>query len=141
MLVMGARFSQIKPLHPAVILAFPGQSSSAPVIRSLASQPALRKAGHRFQLVEDSAGLDSALKTGKYDVVLADLSNAPQLTRDLASAASKPVLLPVAFHATRQEQSAAQKQYHCLMKAPGDSENYLAAIEQAMEFKIKEARR
>jgi hypothetical protein len=34
-LMMGARSSQIKPLHPAAILAYPGRSASAALIRSL----------------------------------------------------------------------------------------------------------
>jgi DNA-binding NtrC family response regulator len=141
MLVMGARFSQIKPLHPAAILVYHGQSASAPLIRALASQPAFKKAGHRFQLVEDSAGLDSALKAGKYDVVMADVANAGELSQQVSAAASKPVVLPVAFKASKDEQSAAQKKYHCLLKAPSDSETYLAAIDQAMQWKLKGAPR
>ncbi|HEY2013767.1 MAG TPA: hypothetical protein VGH38_09720 [Bryobacteraceae bacterium] len=141
MLVMGSRYSQIKPLHPAAILAFPGQSASAEVIRSLQSQPAFKKAGHRVQVVEDSAGFGNALKAGKYDVVIADVANAGELSQQVSSAASKPVLLPVAFKATKEEQSAAQKKYHCLLKVPGDTGNYLAAIDQAMEWKFKGASR
>ena len=139
MLVMGARLSQIKPVHPAVILAYPGQSASAALIRNLQSQPAFKKAGHRFQIVEDTAGLDGALKAGKYDVVMADIANAGELSQHMSAAASKPVLLPVAFKATKMEQTEAQKKYHCLLKAPGDTDNYLAAIDQAMELKLKGA--
>jgi hypothetical protein len=139
MLVMGTRSSQIKPLHPAVILAYPGMSASAAVIRGLQSQPAFKKAGHRFLLVEDTAGLDNALKAGKYDVVVADIANANEVSQEVSTAASKPVLLPVAFKASRAEQSAAQKKYHCLLKAPGNTENYLEAIDQAMEWKLKGA--
>ena len=135
MLVMGA--PQIKPLHPAAILVYPGQSASATLIRSFASQPAFKKAGHRFQLVEDSAGLDRALKGGTYDVVMADVTNASELSQEMSAAVSKPVLLPVAFRASKEEQSAAQKKYHCLLKAPGNTGNYLDAIDQAMEWKLK----
>jgi len=141
MLVMGARYSQIKPLHPASILAYPGQSPSAAVIRGLQTQPAFKKAGHRLLLVEDSAGLDNALKAGKYDLVVADIANAGEVSQEVAGVASKPVVLPVAFKASKEEQSAAQKKYHCLLKAPGDTENYLAAIDQAMEWKLKSATR
>jgi hypothetical protein len=137
MLVMGARSSQIKPLHPAVILAYPGQSASAALIRSLESQPVFRKAGYRFQFVENSAGLDHALKAGKYDVVLADIGDANGLSQEVSSAASRPILLPVAFKASKEEQSAAQKKYHCLLKAPSNPENYVEAIDQAMELKLK----
>ena len=56
-------------------------------------------------------------------------------------AASKPVLLPVAFKASKEEQAAAQKKYHCLLKAPGNTENYLEAIDHAMDLKLKGANR
>ncbi len=137
MLVMGARNSQIKPLHPAVILAFPGKSASAVLIRNFQSQPAFKKAGHRFQVVEDSAGLDNALRGGKYDLVVADLENANDLSQHVSSATSKAILLPVAFQASKEEQSAAQKKFHCLLKVPGTTENYLDAIDRAMELKLK----
>ena len=140
MLVMGSRSSQIKPLHPAAILAYPGQSASATLIRRLQSEPAFRKAGHRFQLVEDSAALNNALKAGNYDVVMADVGNANELSQQLGSAPSKPVLLPVAFKASKAEQSAAQTKYHCLLKAPGNAETYLEAIDRAMELKLKTVR-
>ncbi len=141
MLVMGARASQIKPLHPADILAYPGNSRSASLIRSFESQPAFKKAGFRFRVVEDTQALDSALKTGKFDLVVADVSDANGLSEEVSSAASKPVLLPVAFDVSKQEQSAAQKKYHCLLKAPGNIENYLDAVDHAMELKLKEAKR
>jgi len=137
MLVMGMRASQIKPLHPAAILALPGHSPSAAIIRNMQAQGAFKKAGHRFQVVEDEAGLNQALKSGKYDVVMADMSQAGEVSQEVASASSKPVLLPVAYKPSKEEQSAAQKKYHCLLKAPGNTDNYLAAIDQAMEWKLK----
>jgi DNA-binding NtrC family response regulator len=141
MLVMGSRSSQIRPLHPASILAYPGQSASATLIRGLQSEPAFRKAGYRVQLLEDSAGLDNALKAGEYDLVIADVANANEMSQQVSLAASKPVLLPVAFHASKEQQSAAQKRYHCLLKAPGNAENYLDAIDHAMELRLKGATR
>jgi len=141
MLIMGSRLSQIRPLHPASILAYPGQSASAPLIRGLQSEPAFRKAGHRVQLVEDSAGLDKALKAGKYDLVVADVANANEMSQQVSLATSKPVLLPVAFNASKEQQSAARKRYHCLLKGPGNAENYLEAIDLAMELKLKRVTR
>jgi ABC-type amino acid transport substrate-binding protein len=141
MLVMGARSSRIKPAHPALILAYPGQTASATLIRDLRLQPAVKKAGHRIQVVEDATGLDNALKGGKYDLVMADVANANELSQRVLSAPSKPVLLPVAFQASKEEQSAAQKKYHCLLKAPSNPENYLVAIDQAMDWKLKKINR
>ena len=137
MLVMGMRASEIKPVHPAAILAMPGKSPSAAIIRNMQGQAAFKKAGHRFQVVEDSAGLNQALKNGKFDVVIADMSQAGEVSQQAASAASKPVVLPVAYKPSKEEQSEAQKKYHCLLKAPGNTDNYLAAIDQAMEWKLK----
>jgi len=141
MLVMSAGSLQIKPQHPAAILVFPGQSSSATLIRSLQSQPAFKKAGHRFQLVEDSAALDNALRAGKYDLVVADVSDANELSQQVSSAASRPIVLPVAFKASKQEQSAALKKYRCVLKAPGTPDNYLDAIDHAMQLKLRGANR
>ena len=140
MLVMGSRSLQIRPFHPAAILVYPGRSESAALIRGFQSLPAFRKAGHHFQLVEDSAGLAEALKAGKYDVVVADVSDANELSQQVSSSASKPILLPVAFKVSKEAQSTAQKKYHCLLRAPGNTENYLEAIDQAMELKLKGAR-
>jgi hypothetical protein len=137
MLIMGGRSSQIKPAHPALILAYPGQTASAALIRDLQLQSALKKAGHRIQVVEDSAALENALKGSKYDVVMTDVVDANEVNQRVLSAASKPVLLPVAFRLAKQEQSAVQKKYHCLLKVPGNAESYLAAIDQAMEWKLK----
>jgi hypothetical protein len=137
MLVMGARSSRIRPIHPALILAYPGQNASATLIRELQRQLAVKKAGHRIQIVEDHAALDSALKVGKYDLVMADVANANELSQRVISAPSKPLLLPVAFQASKEEQSAAEKKYHCLLKAPGNPDNYLEAIDRAMEWKLK----
>ena len=89
MLVMGVRASQIKPLHPAAILALPGQSPGAAIIRNMQAQAAFKKAGHRFQVVEDAAGLNQALKSGKYDVVMADMSQASEVSQEVASAEPK----------------------------------------------------
>jgi ABC-type amino acid transport substrate-binding protein len=141
MLVMGTNAGQIKPLHPAAILVFPGKSASASLMRALPSQPAFKKAGHRLQLIEDPAGLDNALKAGNYDLVVADVANASELSPQVSAAPSKPLLLPLVFKASKEEQSAAQRKYHCLLKAPGNADNYLAAIDQAMDLKLKGAAR
>lgn len=140
MLIMGARL-QIRSVHPALILAYPGQTPSATLIRDLQFQSAVKKAGHRIQVVEDPAGLDNALKSGKYDLVLADVAHANEVSQRVLSAPSKPVFLPVAFQASKEEQSSAQKKYRFLLKAPSKSENYLTAIDQAMDWKLKTIKR
>ena len=140
MLIMGARPGLIKPVHPAMVLAYPGRLASAAVIRNLELQSVLKKAGHKIQVVEDPAALENALKGGKYDVVVTDIANAAELSHQLPAVPGKPVLLPVAFQTSKQEMAAAQKKYHCLLKAPGSAENYLTAIDQAMNWKLNASR-
>ena len=135
MLVMRIRPLQLKP---AAILGYTRlDSPSSKLIRDLQLQPAVKKAGHRFEFVDDLAKLDGALKTGKYDLVLADMSVASELSQRLSSAPSRPVVLPVAYNAAKADQSAAQKRFHCLLKVPGGPEHYLDAIDQAMLWKAK----
>jgi len=59
----------------------------------------------------------------------------------VSSAASRPIVLPVAFKASKQEQSAALKKYRCVLKAPGTPDNYLDAIDHAMQLKLRGANR
>ena len=138
MLIMGVRLPGLKPARPASILAYPKENSaSSTVIRQIQLQPALAKAGYKFQVVEDASRLAEALRTGKYDLVIADVAFADELRELVQSAPSHPTILPVAFNRTKAEQSAAQKKYHCLLKAPSDPEHYLVAIDQAMDWKDK----
>jgi len=138
MLVMGVRPSQVRPGHAASILGYlPGNSAISTLIRQIPTQSALKKAGHKFQMIEDPAGLDTALRSGKYDVVLADVAVADELNKRVQSAPSRPVVLPVAYNASKAEQSAAQKKFHCLLKGPADTDQYLSAIDQAMDWKAK----
>ena len=136
LLVMGGRFSQINRGRAAAILAYSHQQAAA-AIRDVQRQSAIKKAGHRIEIVEDADKLENALRTGKYDVVMADLTDADQLSQRARSAPSRPVILPVAYNASKTEQNAAQKKFHCLLKAPSDPEQYLAAIDQAMQWKAK----
>lgn len=142
LLTRGARFRQVHPgAHAASILAYTRQNSAVPaVVRELELQPALKKAGHKLQGVEDPTKLDEALKTGKYDLVLADVADAEGLEQQARSAPSRPMVLPVIYKPTKAERTATRKKFRCVLKAPGNTAGYLAAIDEAMELKLKTAR-
>ena len=73
MLVMRVRLAQLKLGHPVAILAYAQRDlPSSALVRQIQLQPAVKKAGHRFQFIDDTARLDDALKAEKYDLVLAD---------------------------------------------------------------------
>ncbi len=99
-------------------------------------QSALRDGGHKLHVVASRQELDEALKTGQYDILLADVADAPALEQTAQSAPSKPVLLPVVYNGTKAEAAAAEKRYGCALKAPGKTAHYLAAIDKAMESRL-----
>lgn len=133
----GAHFQQVYSSNRAVsILAYVRQNSAVPAVVSyLQPEAALKKAGHKLEAVDNPAALEEALKTGKYDVVLADVADAEGLEQLARSARSKPVIVPVAYKPTKAQQNAAQKKFHLLLKAPNNTGQYLAAIDQAMDLK------
>ena len=139
MLLIGhSRYQQIYNTHPASILALARQNSAVPeIVGELEHQPPLMRGGHKFYSVEDLSRLDEALKAGQYDIVLADVSDADGLEQHLQSARFKPVVLPVVYNSTKAEAKAVEKKFHCILKAPGSPSNYLTAIADAMEVRLK----
>ena len=138
MLVMRVRLAQLKLGHPITILGYTQRDlPSSASVRQIQLQPDVKKAGHRFQFVEDSAKLDDALKAEKYDIVVADVAVADQLSQRVQASPSHPVILPVSYKGTKAEDSATKKKYHCLLKAPGGADQYFDAIDQALQWKAK----
>jgi len=141
MLMMRVRLAQLKLGHPVTILAYAQRDlPSSPLVRQLELQPAVKKAGHRFQFIEDPAKLDETLKTAKYDVVMADVAVVDGLSPRVTTSPFHPIILPVAYRSTKAEDSATQKKYHCLLKTPSGADQYFEAIDQALQWKAKAAR-
>jgi hypothetical protein len=81
------------------------------------------------------------LSTGKFDVVLTDLSEAGAVQNQIDNAPSKPLVVPVASSDTskqaRAEVDAAKKQYRYIVTKPNRADQYLDAIEEAMKSRMK----
>lgn len=139
LLVGSARFRQVYgSSHPASILAYTHPDSAvAGVIQDLERQPALRQAGHKFHVVKDATELEDALKTGKYDVLLVDVGDAPGLIQQARSAPSRPTVLPVISKSSKAE-ALEGRRFHSVLKAPDSSRHYLSAIDQALEARSKD---
>jgi hypothetical protein len=45
----------------------------------------------------------------------------------------RPVVVPVAYKSTKQEDSATQKKFHCLLKTPASADAYFEAIDPALQ--------
>ena len=138
LLVGNVRFRQAYGARPAAILAYVHQNSAVPsLVTALEQQPALRKAGHKVYVVDDRAKFEEALRTGTYDLVLADAADADSLAEQVRSAPSKPVLLPVVFKSAKPETVAAEKKYRRVLKTPNSPNQYLATIDEAMDARSK----
>ena len=74
-------------MRDAAILAYVRQNSAVPgVVRELEQQSALRRAGHKVVVVDDLAKFEEALRTGTYDLVLADASDADTIEQQVRAA-------------------------------------------------------
>ncbi len=133
----GVRFQRAYAEHQAnLVIYVPGTQSGA-TLSSAKLQTTLRRAGHKLQIADGGSQLDEALKTGKVDVVLVDFADLAAITRQLQSAPSKPVILPILFKPSRAELAAAQREYKFALKAPADDLQYLTSIEEAMKLRLR----
>jgi hypothetical protein len=134
----GLRFQDFSSSRPASVLLYTHTGSrTSDAINDGQLKSALLKAGHKLQMVGDRSRLDDALKTGRYDLVLVDLADAPSVEEELRAVPSPPVVVPVVYEGTKAEAEAVKKHYRCLLKAPDKSGNYLNAIDRALEEKVK----
>ncbi len=137
----GLRFQDFSSSRPASILLYTHTGSrTSDAINDGQLQSALLKAGHKLQIVGEHSRLDDALKTGHYDLVLADLADAAGIEEQLRALPSPPVVVPVVYEGTKAEAEAVKAHYRCLLKAPDKSGNYLNAIDRALEEKAKRDR-
>lgn len=98
---------------------------------------ALKKVGHTVQTVDDVTKLDATLKSGKFDLVVVNLADAPLLEQQIINSPSKPSVLPIIYNRTGNEVTAAGKQYDCVLKAAGRNTNVLSVVDQAVGEKKK----
>lgn len=98
----------------------------------------LRMAGHTLRPIASAAELREALRFGRYDIVLVDISEIGGLETELTGAPGQPFLLPMIYNATGEELAEAQVQYECVMKSPSTRKDYLAVIDEAMTQRKKQ---
>jgi hypothetical protein len=133
----GVRFFATK--YPATILIYVNPSSHMPAaMKEFRLEATLKRAGHKPKIVESSTDLGQALTSGRYDIVLADLSDSPAVQKDASAAASKPLVVPVLYKPTPDELAAVEKKYGCLIApASSRSTDLLPVLDQAMQSRAK----
>jgi ABC-type amino acid transport substrate-binding protein len=133
----GLRFQHVSAAHEANLVIYSAGSENGAALSSTKRQTTLRRAVHRLQIVQGGSELDQALKTGRVDVVLVDFADIAEVTRQLQSAPSKPVILPILVKPSKTALAAAQKEYTFALRATADDFEYLTAIDEAMKLRLK----
>jgi hypothetical protein len=119
--------------YPASVLIYVQPNSSmAAAARELKLQEALRESGHSYREVTSASDLDTALGSGRFNVVVTDLSNMIDVQRRIDASTSHPATVGVAYKLTKAEAKQAAKQYRFVINAPSRTAQYLSTITEAV---------
>ena len=118
--------------YPASILIYGTSSRLSEATRELKLQSTLQQVGHKYREVSTWSELQSALASGQFNVVIADVSDVADLQTRLESSPSRPAIVPMAYKLTKTETAEAARQSRFLIKAPGRSSQYLTTIAEAV---------
>jgi len=142
----GIRFqSRHTPRAASVLLFLPEGMRAGGALADPKLESALREAHHQVRAVGTRDELSAALREGQYDVVLADVADASEIQRTLATADA--VVLPVVYllaPSDRPEKKAdaarVAKEFSAVLQVPGRPGHYCAIVDKAMELKLKRDR-
>jgi|KBSSwiStaDraftv2_1062776.scaffolds.fasta_scaffold108037_2 hypothetical protein len=127
--------------HASILIYVSPKGGLDAALRETGLDRDLSLAGHKVRAVADRGQLESALASGKQDIVLAGISDMTALEPLVGAAPRRPSLLPIIYNPTGEELEAAKKEYRCVMRSPSTQQGYLAVIEDAMRQRGQSARR
>ena len=129
----GLRYERAHPaMHPTSILIY---STDLNATKDLSKM--LEKAGHQIKNVPTEELLYSSLKNEKYNVVLLNISDAPNMERKIMESPSNPAVLPVVNKDQGSEFDTKAAQYPCILKYKDKNRNPITVIDQVMDDRIK----
>jgi hypothetical protein len=134
----GARFARayasVYPGH-LVVYARPSLGTKA-MIADVRLHKLLRLAGHKVSVIQDGALLEQAVRSTTTDIVLVDLTDAPQVDQLAQSSALRPSILPVRPQGRSAELDRLQKQFAGKLKDSDHVVRWLDAVEDAMKARV-----
>lgn len=127
-----ARFYRYAAVHPAAVLIYPPATATRAGIDEL--KTTLKRAGHRPVVLDRTANVAVALASSRYDVVIADYTDADRLKVDVEAAPAPPALLPILNRPTKDIETVASRTYAFLIK-PHTMTKYdaLAELDRLMD--------
>src|SRR4029453_1761572 len=97
MLGRGIRFQSKHTPRAAAVLLYLPESATGQALTDPKLESALREAGHAVRAVTSLPDLETALRSGTFDVVLANVTHASELERAKAVAERNAVVLPAIY--------------------------------------------
>lgn len=148
MLGRGIRFQSKHTPRAAAVLLYLPESATGQALTDPKLESALREAGHAVRAVTSPADLETALRSGTFDVVLANFTHAPELERAKAVAERNAVVLPAIYLVTpaaaarsrqqsKVDRERASREFAVVVEVPGRPGHYCHAVDEAMELKLK----
>ena len=94
----GIRLEALLGNRTAKILAYQhADTHGAELIADPEFQSALKNAGYQLRIVRDTEELEVALRLGKYDLLLSDITDTDAVEPTLQSASTAPALIPILY--------------------------------------------
>lgn len=147
MLGRGIKFQSKHTPRAAAVLLYLPESATGQALTDPKLESALREAGHTVRAVTVPGDLENALREGTFDVVLANVTRAPELEKAKVAAGGAVVLpaiylvAPASGAANKQQSKAdreqSSKEFGVIVEVPGRPGHYCHAVDQAMELKLK----
>jgi hypothetical protein len=131
----GLRYYQpLAEKNPSKILIY---SASIPNGKAVELRDFLNKVGHKATTIDDVGSIKNNLRSSYYDLVLTNLTEAPELQKQVESFTPKTVVVPVLLKLPDSEVKAAKTQYKVTIKNPHDGLDFLSAVAKVMDSRSK----
>ena len=133
-----ARFDRVyAALYPATILVYTRPSARSGAILDSKFQAILTRAGHAVEAVNDETLLAVALKTRRFDFVLADVNDVAAIQVWTEQALSRPTVVPVLYKPTKAELEFTETRSRAHLIASDRPARYLSIIDAEMQARVK----
>ena len=144
----GIRYQSRHTPRAATVLLYLPTTASGTSLTDPNVESALREAGHAVRVVTTKGDLENALGSGDYDVILANVTDAPDLEKAQAVVEGHAVVLPALYlvapsgkqsagQPTEADRAKARKGYNVVVEIPSRPGHYCTAVDKAMEQKLK----
>jgi len=134
----GTRFQRPSPRESASVLLYANPASRlTQTLTRLPIDATLKKAGYRTTTVATADALTAALQSGRWDVIVADVSDVPNIRVSKSEAA---IVLPVVFDGAAGQIDQLKQIYRRVLNSPTRSQSVLDAIDDVLTAKTNAAK-